>query len=70
MLICLEQNTFVLERLDLKMPKLANQTGYFVTTSTPIHVYLITGSKLVKDPFKTSTIDIDSTTPNTIPKTK
>lgn len=54
---------FALERLDLKMPELANQTGYFVPISTPIYVFLITGSKLVKDPFKTSTIDIDSATP-------
>lgn len=70
MLTYLEQNMVLLERLDLNALRLEDQTGYFVPTSTPIHVYLITGFKEVEGPLRTSNIDLDSAILSTAIRTK
>ena len=44
-------NKFNLDRLVVPLPNREEQLGFFFPTSTPIHVYSITGSGDTIDPF-------------------
>lgn len=44
-------NEFNFSRLDVPLPKREDQYGFFFSTRTPIHIFLITRSEDMKDPF-------------------
>ena len=41
----------MLSQLDVSMPEREDQIGFFVPTTTPIKIFLVTNEGLIKDPF-------------------
>lgn len=52
--MALDQNAFNIKVLDIELPREDEQIGFFLTTSTPIRVFLITSIRIEKEkvPFE------------------
>ena len=41
----------MLRQLNVSMPERENQIGFFIPTTTPIKIFLVTNEESIKDPF-------------------